>query len=203
MRLYAFAPARRSRQILTDLLAAGAIVLAVLAGVVVHGTVSQLAAFGRDVAATGADFGESFDEIAETLSGVPLIGDGIRAPFDAVSDGASSLEQLGREHEQTVRRFAVAAGIATTGFPVLLVLLLWLPPRMRFARRASATATVAQLPGGDDLLALRALSAQPVATLARVAPDVADAWRRGDRGVVAALADLERESAGLPRARRA
>jgi hypothetical protein len=53
------------------------------------------------------------------------------------------------------------------------------------------------VPAGRDLLALRALATQPLGRLTRVAPDVAEAWRRGDDATVDALAALELRQLGL------
>ena len=52
--------------------------------------------------------------------------------------------------------------------------------------------------GADlDLFALRAMAHQPLHVLARVDPDPAGAWRRGEPDVVDRLARLELRSAGL------
>jgi hypothetical protein len=82
-------------------------------------------------------------------------------------------------------------------FPLGLVLLVWLPLRVRFIRRAGAAAALRASPAGRDLLALRALAKQPLPELTRIHPDVAEAWRRGDDSTVDALAALELRSLGL------
>jgi hypothetical protein len=81
------------------------------------------------------------------------------------------------------------------------VLLVWLPLRVRFIRRASSAAALRASPAGRDLLALRALAHRPLRELTRLDPDVAEAWRRGDDSTVDALASLELRSLGLHPAR--
>ena len=47
------------------------------------------------------------------------------------------------------------------------------------------------------LLALRALATQEISTLSKIDPDAIAAWRRGDDGVMRALAQLELKSSGV------
>jgi hypothetical protein len=80
---------------------------------------------------------------------------------------------------------------------VLTILLLWLIPRIRFARRASSAKALVAGGAGIDLLALRALSRQRVGVLTGIDPDPAAAWRRGDAEVLRSLAALELRSSGV------
>jgi hypothetical protein len=50
---------------------------------------------------------------------------------------------------------------------------------------------------GIDLLALRALANQKLATIASVDADAMGAWRRGDARVIRQLAALELRSSGI------
>jgi hypothetical protein len=72
------------------------------------------------------------------------------------------------------------------------VVAVWLALRVRWVLAARSA-----LLAGPDLLALRALTCRPTATLRRVAPEPAAAWRRGDDDVVAALAAVELGALGL------
>jgi hypothetical protein len=83
--------------------------------------------------------------------------------------------------------------------PVLFALLLWLPPLIRYARSAAAVRRIGQLDGGDDLLALRALTRLPARSLALVSDDPAGDWRKGRRRVIGELAAMEQNSLGLRR----
>jgi hypothetical protein len=81
--------------------------------------------------------------------------------------------------------------------PLALVLLLWLPRRLRWMRRAGVATTVRDQPAGRDLLALRAQATQPLNQLAKLGPDIAQSWRNGDASAVDALAALELRQLGL------
>ncbi|SDD66057.1 hypothetical protein [Actinokineospora iranica] len=86
--------------------------------------------------------------------------------------------------------------------PVALVLVVWLPRRLRFVRDAGAARRLRALGAdGADLLALRALVFQPLPRLSR-AGAVGACWRAGDPEVIAALARSELRRLGM-RAREA
>ena len=96
-------------------------------------------------------------------------------------------------------RAALVAGLVVAGVPSLVVLWVWLRGRIAFVRRASSTRSLLALPGGDDLLALRALTGRdPKAALA-VSPDPVAAWRTGEPDVVRRLADVALREAGVAR----
>jgi hypothetical protein len=81
--------------------------------------------------------------------------------------------------------------------PVGWLLLRWLPWRLRWAREASAAATLLQ--GTPDLhvLAARALATAPLPRLAALPAGTGAAWQAGDPAAVRALAGLELRRLGL------
>jgi hypothetical protein len=81
--------------------------------------------------------------------------------------------------------------------PVLIVLLIWLPARIRFFLRARAAQRFLDTQADLDLFALRAMVAQPMHVIARISDDPVAAWRRGDRDVIRALAAIELRQSGL------
>ncbi|MEV6618693.1 hypothetical protein AB0N31_33540 [Streptomyces sp. NPDC051051] len=80
-----------------------------------------------------------------------------------------------------------------------MVLVLWLPPRLRWIRRAATTRRLLDDVGGADLLALRALTGPQRGLAAISAPPggLADAWRRGDQQVISELSEVALRRAGL------
>ncbi len=80
---------------------------------------------------------------------------------------------------------------------MLFAVLIWLPGRIRFARRASAAPKFIDHAADLDLFALRAMANQPLHVLARLSDDPAAAWRRGDPDVIHRLATVELRSVGL------
>jgi hypothetical protein len=81
--------------------------------------------------------------------------------------------------------------------PILIALAVYLPPRWRFVREATAGRRFVDSSDDLDLFALRALTRQPLHRLARICDDPAGAWRRGEQEVVRELAALELRDSGL------
>jgi len=171
-----------------------------LGNTVYHG-INQLGAIGEQMESIGSSMSQNLTDMGDTLGSVPLIGDGIRAPFDAASDGALKIEQAGLEQQEFVNNLAWIVAIGLVIAPIIATLAIWLIPRAMFVVSATRVRTLAATAGGDDLLALRALARRPLTELSSVGPDVAQGWRRGDADVIARLAALEKRAAGLvPRA---
>ena len=81
-------------------------------------------------------FRETMTEVGDTLGGIPLIGSGIRMPFTAASDAGSALEDAGQSQQELIQQLALTLGVGVALLPILMILALWLVPRIRFARRA-------------------------------------------------------------------
>lgn len=197
MKLYADIPARRARQVSTDLLVLAWLVVCVVLGRLVHAAVLTMLGPAQQVQSAGSTFGRAMQQAQQAVGGVPLVGDQLAQPFREAAGAGTSVHDAGRRLGEAVGHLATLLGWLTTLLPALLVVALWLVIRLRYARRAGA---VQRLVGSGidlDLLALRAIARQPVQRLAAVAPDPSEAWRRGDRDVIQALARLELADAGL------
>ena len=197
MKFYSDFPARRARQITVDVLAIAAIAAWVWLGSFVYQLIIDLRDFGVQMEEAGAGFRQTMTDLSTDLGNVPLIGTGIRAPFDGASDAGASLESAGQAQQVAVENLATGLGIGIAALPVLMILVIWLIPRVRFARRAGTTRSMVQAGANVDLLALRALATQKIARLSTVDADPMAAWRRGDATVVKALAALELKSSGV------
>lgn len=197
MKLYSDFAGRRTRQIVGDLVALGLIAVWVWFGATVFALVNGLAGFGVQMEQAGAGFRETMEDIGENLGGVPFIGGGIRVPFDGASEAGAALEQAGRDQQEAVFQLALVLGIGVTVLPILMILLLWLVPRIRFIRRAGRATQAVRTDAGVDLLALRALATSKLAAVTAIDDDPLGAWRRGDPRVVRELAQLELRAAGV------
>lgn len=201
MRWYSDTPRIRLTQIVLDVLALVVLVCGLLLARGLHDAIAALRSVGADVAASGSGFSRTMGDIGRQLGGVPFIGSGIRAPFDAAGSAGSTLADAGANWQTGVERVAALAGWTVAVLVILFLLAAWLRPRLLGARRRGLVAGIASQDGGDELLALRALLARPRAALA-VAPDAVGAWRRGDAEVVRRLAALELSATGVrPRQR--
>ncbi|MGB3910468.1 MAG: hypothetical protein WBL06_08365 [Pseudolysinimonas sp.] len=197
MKIYSDFAARRTRQIIADVLALSAIALWVWFGYTVFTLINNLAVFGVQMEDAGAGFRETMTEVGETLGGVPLIGPGIRLPFDGASDAGGSLEAAGQAQQDAVLQLATTLGIGTAALPVLTILIIWLVPRILFIRRAGRVKAIVTADAGLDLLALRALTTQKLSAITSIDSDALGAWRRGEPDVVRRLAQLELKSSGV------
>ncbi|TXS54413.1 hypothetical protein [Streptomyces sp. t39] len=199
MRLYAQIPARRNRQVLGDVLAVALIAVTVWAALLVRDTIMLLAEPGRKVERSGDGLAEELGNASDAASDLPLIGGVLRQPLRSAADAGSGFADAGASFQDSVTQVADAATAALIVFPVLLVLVLWIPPRLLWIRRSAIVRRLADAPGGADLLALRALTGPPAALAQLPTPPggLADAWRRGDRHVIAALGALALARTGL------
>jgi hypothetical protein len=196
VKLYANRPRRATAQLLGDLAALVWTVLWVRAGFAVHDTVLALAAPGRKLEDAGGALERGLRSAGEKASGVPVVGDELRTPFDAAAGAGRSLAEAGRDQQALMGDLALLLAAVTVVVPLVLSLW-WLARRARWAREATAAGTL--LAGGADpaLFALRALATQPLPRLRAVAADPLAGWRDGDPEVVAALARLELSSLGI------
>ena len=197
MSLYSDFGPRRTRQIIGDVLALVTIGAWVWLGITVYQLVENLATFGVQMEEAGAGFKETMTEVGDTLGGVPLIGPGIRTPFDGASGAGGALEAAGQSQQVAVNQLATGLGIGIAALPIIMILVLWLVPRIRFARKAGRAKAIVKSGAGIDLLALRALATQKISALSKVDPDAMAAWRRGDESVMRAMAQLELKSSGV------
>lgn len=197
MKLYSDFPARRTAQIFADLVALTFIVVSIWVGALVYAAIAVLAQFGKTIEDAGNGFEQTMADAGETLGGVPLIGGGIRAPFDAASGAGTLLAEAGQAQQDLVMTAALILALVVAGIPILIVLFFWLRGRGRWARRATEARNLSRLPDGPDLLALRALVNADFRELHDIASEPVDAWRRGEKKVVKALAQLELREAGV------
>ncbi|WP_203711745.1 hypothetical protein [Asanoa siamensis] len=197
MKIYADRFPRFFVQALTDLLVVAWVYAWIRAAFWLHDQVEKLGVPGQKLEGAGSALAANLAEAGSKVGGVPLVGDELTAPFEKAAGAANSVAEAGQAQQEVVGDLALALAVITAVVPILFVVLLWLPLRARWVRRASAAARVRKSPAGRDLLALRALATQPLGRLAKLGPDVAESWRRSDDSTVDALAALELKSLGL------
>jgi hypothetical protein len=195
--LYADRPTIAARQFLTDLLVVVWVGGWIWAAMWVHDLVERLAAPGRKVEGAGTGMADNLTEAGSTVDNIPGVGDALAAPFNRAADAARSLAEAGRDQQEVVGQLALTLSLALLVLPLAIVLVGWLPLRVRWIRRAGAAAALRGGPAGRDLLALRALTNQPVRRIAAIGADPVGAWRKADPAAVEALAALELRSLGL------
>jgi hypothetical protein len=212
MRLYAQHPALRLRQLAADLGLLVWIVCWVLAARAVHGAVLLLAGPGQAVEDLGRSVGGSMESAAGAAEDVPLVGEELSAPFDALADASGSVRGAGQSAQDAVDTLATILAVALVVLPVGWLLLRWAPWRTRWLREATAAERLLSgarmgAPAGHvgapvgfpdlELLAARAMATAPLPRLAALPPGTGAAWRAGDPVAVRALAALELDRLGL------
>jgi len=195
--LYADTPARRTRQILSDVLVLLWIGLWVYAGRQVHDTVEQLRAPADSITSAGRSVNGALTGAGDQAGQIPLVGDQLRTWLTQAAGSGTTLQSAGTSMADTVDRLALGLGLVMALAPILVVLAVWLYVRVRFVRNATQSQRFIDAGEDLDLFALRAMSNQPMRALARVSEDPAGAWRRQDRDVIRRLALLELRDQGL------
>ncbi|WP_338897016.1 hypothetical protein WBG99_16365 [Streptomyces sp. TG1A-60] len=199
MRLYAQTPARRNRQVLVDLTAVALIAIAVWAAFFVRDTIMLLAEPGQKVESSGDGLAEELGKAGDAASNVPFVGDVLKRPLRSAADASTGFADAGASLQETVTQVADVTTTALIVVLVLLILVLWLTPRLLWVRRSMIVRRLADAPGGADLLALRALTGPSAALVKLPTPPggFADAWRRGDQEAIAALSAVALAHTGL------
>jgi hypothetical protein len=194
---YADVPTRRIAQIVADLLVLAWAALWVWIAVIVHGVIVQLAGLGYAVRDRATDVANGLSAAGDGASRVPLVGDDLAGPLDKAGQAASNVAGTGRQAGDLITMLSWPLAVAVVSAPVLFVCGTWLFLRLRYAYQAGAVASLAALPAGQRLLALRALSTRSLPRLLRVHADPLTAWVQGDPVAVAGLARLELSRLGV------
>jgi hypothetical protein len=197
MQLYAQHPVLRTRQLAADLGMLAWLVLWVLVARTAHAAVLVLAEPGKAVEDLGNSVAGNMDSAAGAAEDVPIVGDELAAPFDALSEASGSVSGAGQAAQDAVGTLATVLAVVLVVLPVGWLLLRWLPWRLTYAREAGAARRL--LTGTPDLhvLAARALATAPLPQLAALPAGTGAAWQAGDAAAVRALAELELARLGL------
>jgi hypothetical protein len=194
---YAATPGRALLQACADLTVALWLVLWFLIGRAVHTAIEAFAAVGRQVEGGANGIAGNLDSAGNGAGKIPLVGDTVSKPLQAAGGAARDLAGAGHGLDERATTLAIVLALAVAIPPALAVAVPWLLLRLRFARRAGAAAALASTPGGDRLLALRALTNRPLNRVLTVGDDPVEAWRTGDPETIRLLAALELRAVGL------
>jgi hypothetical protein len=197
MRIYAQRRGQLAGQLAGDLAVLVWTVVWAAVGIAVDAAVAALAGPARETSRTARDLAGQLGDAATSAGQVPGLGEQLRRPFDAASGSLGDLVATADHQAASIERLAAVMGWLVFLIPVTTVLLVWLPRRIRFVRRARAAQRFIDAQADLDLFALRAMANQPMHVLAAISEDPVGAWRSGDRQVIDALAEVELREAGL------
>jgi hypothetical protein len=136
-------------------------------------------------------------EAAARAGQLPGVGDDLRKPFDGAAESLQRMVDAADAQVASIERAAVLLGWLVFVIPAAILVIIWLPARIRFYRRARAAQRFIDARADLDLFALRAMVVQPMHVIAKISDDPVSAWRRGDREVIDALAAVELRRSGL------
>ena len=161
-KFYADAPVRRLVQILFDLLLLAIAALAWWLGSRMSDGVLKARDGARSLGSGAGGLSNNLTSTADTLRGLPFVGDKAAAPLQEAASSARDLSQSGNDLadglQLTANLLLPAIGLAGTS----IMLLLWLMTRGRFVRKASRVAQLSDFPEGQKILALEAKMSLPV-----------------------------------------
>lgn len=197
MQLYADTTGRRGAQAAADALVVVWIVVWVRVASWLHGLVQRLADPGEVLESAGLGLTDRALDAAETVAGVPAVGDDLRRPLDVIAEAGRDIAGAGVRQQEVVGSLATGLAAVVVVGAVLAVLALWLPWRLRWVLQVREVARALAASPEPSLLALRALTNRPLRELRGIDPDPAGAWRAGDPVVVRRLAELELAALGL------
>lgn len=197
MKLYSDVGTQRAGQVIGDLMLVAWIAFCVGLGILVFKVTNLLGLPGRKVAEAGDGLAVDLRRLAGPAGDVPAVGDKLRVPLDSAAGAATKLADAGRDQAAAVEQLAYVLGGVTVLLPVLFALLIWLPRRILFSRRATAAQRFIDSDADLELFALRAMANQPMHKLAKISDDPVGAWRSRDTAVMNQLANLELRAVGL------
>ena len=197
MGIYAAQRGRMLTQLVGDVFVLGWIAIWAVLGSLVDQAINVLTGPARETARTATRLAGNLTDAADQAGRVPALGDQLRHPFDAAAQSLSGIVTSANNQVASIQTLATLMGWLVFVIPVSVVLAFWVPRRIRFARRARAAQRFLDAQADLDLFALRAMANQPMHVLAGISEDPVGAWRRGDRAVVNALAEVELRRSGL------
>jgi hypothetical protein len=197
MPFYAQHPALRARQVAADVGVVVWLVLWVLLARTLHRLVLVLAEPGRAVEDLGTSVADSMDSAAGVAEDVPIVGDELAVPLDALSRGGGAVQGAGQTTQDAVASLAWWLAVLVVALPTLWLGARWLRWRLGYAREAGAARRLLSGRPDLELLAARALATAPLPRLAELPDGTGAGWRAGDPAAVRTLAALELDRLGL------
>lgn len=197
MTFYARPSWRLARQIAADVFAVVWTLAWWFVGRAMEATIRVLSNLERATTQTLTDLQTQLTNTANQAGSIPAVGPQLRKPIDQMAASVGGLGGSLSSQASGIEAVASLAGAVVFAIPFLIMLALWLPRRLRYARLTREMRELAASPHGVELLALRALIHEPLSALSAVDADPAGAWTRRDPAALAGFADLELASTGV------
>jgi len=194
---YARRRSQRLGQVIVDLFMVAWIVLWAILGRATARTIDSIAAPVRSTRDAARRLADDLRQAGDQIGQIPGVGTELRKSLDGAAGSVQTVIEAAEGQIASIERTALLLGWLVFVIPVVILLLIWLPARLRFLLRARAAQRFLDAEADLDLFALRAMVAQPLHVIAEISDDPVAAWRRGDREVIHALAAIELRRSGL------
>jgi hypothetical protein len=197
MKLYADTAGRFSRQLVGDLLVVGWVALWVWLALELRERLLKLAGPGEALERAGTSFSGSLNDAGDKVGGLPVVGDDVAGAFRQAGGAGDTIADAGRSQVDAVHQLALFVPALLLLLAAGIVVALWLPGRVRWAREAGAAQRLLSGPDALEVFATRAVVHRRTHELARLPEATVTRWRAGDEAAAATLADLELRALGL------
>ena len=160
-------------------------ILWVRVGLAIYHAVMTLSVIADGVMTAGRALNDAVAQVQQSVSGLPLIGSGLRDDLGALHGPPGALIATGHNALLAIEHLALLLGVAVAGIPLLALLLFYLPWRARKTRGFRNLDRMLRRPGARDIpdtlhvLAGRALYTLPYDRLLDYSPDPIAEWREG------------------------
>jgi hypothetical protein len=197
MRLYAKPSLLLTKQILADVGIVLWVMVWIWAAQQVKWLVEQLAAPAHQTLTTARDLSSGLGTAAANVAELPVVGEGLRAPFDEMS---TQLDTVAASAKQTIEQVNLAAmilAVVVFAIPVAYYLFKWLPFRVGFMAQSRHAVKLLRGPHAMEFFALRALANAPLGELRKISADPMKGWLDNDAAVIRKLAAVELGADGI------
>ncbi|QGF24897.1 hypothetical protein [Raineyella fluvialis] len=159
--------------------------------------IRQVASPLRDMAGALTGVSNDVTDTGGRIAGIPLLGSGLAQPFTSAGQRLQGLVASLLAQAGAIDRGASLVGWVLFLLPVGLALLVWVPPRVRFAREAGVARRMLDAGVDLELFAWRAMARRPLGVVQAISDAPVAEVRQGHQEVILALARAELRSAGL------
>ena len=174
-RLYPGSPSRRRASIVADLLTVAFLLLFAWIGWRLYQRVDAVTALALGVQDAGTSVQDGFASAAGAVDGLPVVGSSLGDALTGAGDlTGGNVVALGTQGEAAIHRVAVVAGWLVFLLPSAVLLVSYLPGRVRQVRIASIGERLLDDAGDPErqrLLAMRAAFSLPLDVLVRYTDD--------------------------------
>lgn len=196
MRIYARPSLLLLRQILFDLLVVAWIWGWWKLSALTEARIADLAAPADKSVDALETIGAGIAQAGAAAGNIPLVGEQVQRPINALSTDVTELMHTASAQADATRQTAASIGFWMFLIPALLAASWFLWRKYRYARATARLARLAAMPGGEVLLAWRAVNQLPLNQLAYI-PNVVPALLAGDAATIQTLSNLARMECGM------